>query len=394
MRNSKVLKGAMALLMSAALVGNCSLFEEEEDDDSLLLLAALALQCRGVSGDITENTTWSESQTICGPTYVKDGATLTVEAGTTVKSVKGAVLFIEAGAKIEAVGTASSPIVFTSSRGEGGRSAGDWSGIVIVGNAPVAETGTTEGPIGINYGGGSDSTESSGTLKYVRIEFAGAQDQDGNELNALSLYAVGSGTTIEYVQAHMGVDDGFEWFGGTVNASYLLTTGIADDSYDMDSGAVVTAQYLTDYKYPSDVITYKDGARGFELDHSGTSPKTNLTIRNFVGFGNTGADDGINTDDDATADLTVTLQDGILVNYPGSDEIDDNNSHVSCTSNVLTEDGSDCSTGTTTVAGTVSTQWSSSDPTTEPVFTSAARTVMNGSDTTPYWSGWSNWRNN
>ncbi len=186
---------------------------------------------------------------ITGPVLIADGATLTVPAGMTIKAEPvgvNAYIAIQQGAKIEANGTAANPIVFTSNASS--PSSGNWGGIVLCGRAPInstadgsTDTATTEVG-GLSYGG-NVSDDDSGSLQYVRIEYAGGAIDGNAELNGLSVYGVGTGTTIDYVEVYEGSDDGFEFFGGTVEASHLVVVNSEDDSIDWTEGFVGT---LTD----------------------------------------------------------------------------------------------------------------------------------------------------
>ena len=157
---------------------------------------------------------------------------INIAAGTVIKGdkvTKGSLIILPGG-KINAIGTASSPIVFTSALAPGLRSAGDWGGLVIVGKAPVNQTTAVVEGLSREVAYGTsvlasdkrDAADNSGTLKYVRIEFAGISLQPDKEINGLTMCAVGSGTTIDHVQVSYCGDDSFEWFGGTVNAKYLI----------------------------------------------------------------------------------------------------------------------------------------------------------------------------
>ncbi|HEY7479224.1 MAG TPA: fibronectin type III domain-containing protein [Gemmatimonadales bacterium] len=176
---------------------------------------------------------------------VASGATLTIQPGTTIvgdPATAGSSLWILRGAQIDAQGTAAEPIVFTSGNPEGSRAPGDWGGVLIIGNGIINRSGdrVTEGPAEAaeTYSGGNDNTDNSGTLRYVRIEFAGfdVSNGGGTELNSLSLYAVGSGTTLEFVQTLAGLDDGFEWFGGAVDGRFLVSYEAGDDHFDWTEG--------------------------------------------------------------------------------------------------------------------------------------------------------------
>lgn len=254
---------------------------------------------------------------LSGYVKVQSGAVLTIEAGTKIigdTTVLGSSLWILRGAQIQAVGTAVAPIVFTSGRASGNRKPGDWGGIIIIGNATINRTGgtiNTEGGAAgqaENYAGGVDDNSNSGTLKYVRIEFAGydVSAGAGQELNTLSSYAVGRGTTYEYIQTMAGLDDSFEWWGGTVDGRYLVSYESGDDHFDWTEGYRGRNQFLIALQ--TQRLTPQAGAgvfssdpRGFEGDGcdpavsgctmtaTGTStPYSNPVFANFtmVGTGN------------------------------------------------------------------------------------------------------------
>jgi hypothetical protein len=210
-----------------------------------------------VTQDITASTTWTKNNTylLKGFIHVLNGATLTIEAGTKVFgdfNTLGSALFILRGAKINAVGTAAEPIVFTSSQPVGQRKSGDWGGLVIVGNATLNRTGVdielegtgtdTRQPAvsganySVKYNGGTTDTDDSGELRYVRVEFAGFAPSQNAELNSFTFAGVGSGTRLSHLQALAGLDDSFEWFGGTVSASNLVSYDAGDDHFDMSEG--------------------------------------------------------------------------------------------------------------------------------------------------------------
>jgi hypothetical protein len=215
-----------------------------------------------VTGDITSNTTWYADTTylLKGFIHVANGATLTIQPGTIIKgdfNTLGSSLFVLRGAKIVAVGRADAPIVFTSSRPPGQRQPGDWGGLIIVGNATINRSGVevelegtgtaSGGGSGTNYrvvySGGTTDSDDSGELRYVRVEFAGFAPSLNNELNSFTFAAVGSGTRLSYLQALAGLDDSFEWFGGTVDAKYLVSYESGDDHFDMAEGYRGRVQY-------------------------------------------------------------------------------------------------------------------------------------------------------
>ncbi|GAB5401096.1 MAG: hypothetical protein Aureis2KO_26810 [Aureisphaera sp.] len=169
-----------------------------------------------------------------------DGTTLTIPAGVVIKANPGAGVYIAIaqGATINAEGTSSSPIVMTSSIAT--PSAGDWGGLIILGKAPINSVAggdaTSTSEIGGLPYGGSSASDNSGTIRYVRVEYSGGAADASSENNGFSFYGVGNGTTVEYIQAFEGKDDGIEFFGGTVNASFISVVGSQDDSVDWTEG--------------------------------------------------------------------------------------------------------------------------------------------------------------
>ncbi|HEX8672259.1 MAG TPA: fibronectin type III domain-containing protein [Longimicrobium sp.] len=211
--------------------------------------------------------------------HVANGATLTVDAGTRIEGNANSALFVLRGAKILAVGTEARPIVFTSHRAAGQRQPGDWGGLILVGNGiinrgdPVILEGSNTGGsnVAVNYAGGTSNADDSGELRYVRIEFAGFGPVPDAELNSLTLAAVGSGTRINYVQTMAGLDDSFEWFGGAVDAKYLVSYESGDDHFDASEGFVGRNQFLIALQ--STILTPRAGSgnsstdpQGFEVD--------------------------------------------------------------------------------------------------------------------------------
>ena len=189
-----------------------------------------------LSGEISKDLLIKKGNYILkGIVKVASGATITIEAGAnftaTTSDVSG--LVILKGAKINAVGTADSPIVFTSDN----KTPGDWGGVTLYGDAPIkalngATTALSED--GNNqYYGGADANSNSGTMKFVRVEYGGRKIGDGtSETNSMTFYAVGAGTTLENLVAYKGTDDGYEFFGGTVSAKNLISYGNYDDAFD------------------------------------------------------------------------------------------------------------------------------------------------------------------
>ncbi len=249
-----------------------------------------------VRGPIEEDTVWSEDMIIDGIVTVKDGAVLTVEPGVVVRGKNGSALVIAQGSRLEAVGTAEDPIVFTSSQAEGSRARGDWGGIVLLGEAST----NLMGGIGIaegledqpNYGGGGspDDAGSCGSLSYVRVEYAGYELTTDNELNGVTFYACGSGTAVDHLQVHMGEDDGIEMFGGAWSGSHILITGAGDDSVDIDQGWSGQLQYVVIQQDPG------TGNFAFEISNQEANrdaePRTAPRLANVTAIGGSGSKSG------------------------------------------------------------------------------------------------------
>ncbi|APA63940.1 hypothetical protein [Maribacter sp. 1_2014MBL_MicDiv] len=257
-----------------------------------------------VTDDITTDVTWTADKIVNldGRVFVTEGATLTIEAGTIIKANAGSganasVLVVTRGSKIEAVGTATQPIVFTSAADniEIGETAGTnldqndrglWGGLIVLGNAPASFDGDaesaqiegiptdTDGDKGLY--GGSDAADDSGTLQYISIRHGGALIGEGNEINGLTLGAVGTGTTVDNIEVVGNVDDGVEFFGGTVNATNLFVWAQGDDGLDIDQAysgtidnAVVVQGGISDHALEID---------GPEGSLQGTYTLTNATL--------------------------------------------------------------------------------------------------------------------
>jgi hypothetical protein len=251
-----------------------------------------------VTGDITADTKWyaAAKYLLSGFVYVKNNATLTIEPGTLIKGISGtkAALMIERGSKIMAAGTSDKPIVFTSDKPKGQRSYGDWGGLVLCGKAPTNKhdsgtgVGIAEGGIGSLYGG-TDAADNSGVLQYVRIEFPGIglTATPNSEINGLTLYAVGSGTTIDHIQVSYSGDDSYEWFGGTVNLKYLVALRGWDDDWDADNGFSGKVQFFVSLRDPA--IADQSTSNGFESDNdadgSTLAPFTSALFVNGSVFG-------------------------------------------------------------------------------------------------------------
>ena len=246
-----------------------------------------------LSGEITGNRTLSADTCylIEGFVYVVDGAKLTIPAGTILKGDKQSkgTLVVERGGQIMAQGTAQRPIVFTSNQPKGQRNYGDWGGIVICGKAPV---NTASGEAKIEGGprsmyGGSNPTDNSGVLSYIRVEFAGIEYGTDNEINGVTFGGVGSATKVDHIQVSFCGDDSFEWFGGTVNAKYLVAFCGWDDEFDTDNGFSGKLQFLVGFRDKN--VADKSLSNGFESDNdasgSSNNPYTSPVFSNVSLFG-------------------------------------------------------------------------------------------------------------
>jgi len=249
-----------------------------------------------VTADVTTNTQWVSTNIyqLTRVVSVANGATLTIQAGT--KVIGGAItpgaappvtaLMVLRGSRLVAVGTAGAPIVFTSAAAAGSRAPGDWGGLILVGNARSNRTGrvVVEGPPPADtasWNGGNLDNDNSGEIAYTRVEFAGAAAILNSELNAYSLYAVGSNTRFEYNQAVRGLDDQFEFFGGKVDGRYLVSYESGDDHYDTAEGYRGRLQFIIALQ-TGPRVTPRAGnpgalsaeQNGFEIDGCGTASGT------------------------------------------------------------------------------------------------------------------------
>ncbi|WP_375755311.1 hypothetical protein [Corallococcus exercitus] len=245
----KSLFASVLTLSSLALLSGCGDDEPNKTPDGGDPQATE----QDVSGSITGDTTWKAGTTYTLKNYVfVESGTLTIEPGVTIKGNEGSALVITREAKLHAVGTAEKPIVFTSSQAEGSRAAGNWGGVVLLGKARINVAGgentiegffATSGDTRTKYGG-TDDAHDCGKLKYARIEFAGYELAEDNELNGLTTGACGSATDIDYVQVHKGADDGVEMFGGTAGLKHILISQPDDDGLDYDLGWRGKVQFL------------------------------------------------------------------------------------------------------------------------------------------------------
>ncbi len=255
-----------------------------------------------VSANITTNTTWSGVVLLENKVYVRNNATLTIAPGTIIRCDKAtqATLIITRGAKINAAGTASNPIVFTSNQSVGNRAEGDWGGLVILGLARNNQPGGVASIEGLvastdtQFGGAFDN-DNSGVLQYVRVEFPGIPLEVNKELNGITFGSVGSGTTVDHLQVSFSGDDSYEWFGGTVNCKNLIVYRGLDDDFDTDYGYRGKIQFGLAIR-DKDLSDAAGDSNSFESDNDGTGttaqPKTapifsNITIVGPKGDGTT-----------------------------------------------------------------------------------------------------------
>ena len=223
-----------------------------------------------IDADITEDTLWtSDNRYFLSQLIFVTGAQLQIEAGTQVFGADGSALVVAADGQINANGSADAPIVFTSDRAEGSRSPGQWGGVVLLGRAEInSGTNNIEGMEASDASeyGGTDNSHNCGTLRYVRIEWAGSVFGTDNELNGLTVGGCGDQTTLEYIQVHGGLDDGIEFFGGVSDLNHAIVTRPGDDALDWDEGYAGRVQFLVVQQESA------NGDRGYEGDNDGDSP--------------------------------------------------------------------------------------------------------------------------
>ncbi|MBK7442683.1 MAG: T9SS type A sorting domain-containing protein [Bacteroidetes bacterium] len=320
----------------------------------LSTIAHAQLPTATLSGEISGGTRNLVKDTVYilnGFVYVEDGAILNIQAGTIIrgdKDTKGS-LIITRGSKINATGTPDQPIVFTSNQAEGARNYGDWGGVIILGKAPINVPGGTaviEGGVDTPEGdavyGGVDAADNSGVMTYVRIEYPGIAFVPGNEINGLTCGGVGSGTVLDHIMVSRSGDDAFEFFGGTVNAKYLIAHNTLDDDLDTDFGFSGKIQFAVVKRDPN--FADASGSNGFESDNDATgstnSPQTNATFSNITVVGpiqNTG--DLINVNYKRGAQIrrnsSADIFNSVIIGYPSGIMIDGALCEASALANTL-----------------------------------------------------------
>jgi hypothetical protein len=300
MKKNKFILGALAIAAAttAGLVACNKNIHEKGPDHALTAGITAVCDCTAHSGDSTINTDITSSlhlgatktYKLSGLIFVTGNSTVTIDAGARIEGIKsgsttvaGGGLVVTRGSKLVAVGTASCPIIFTSNQLS--PVSGDWSGIIFLGKAQTNNPGanvegisTTAYPGRDVAYGSADSIEvgtgtnlnndNSGALKYVRIEYAGYALSTNNEINGLTLAGVGRGTTIDFVEVYKSNDDSFEFFGGTVNASHIISVDALDDMFDTDNGYIGNISFALGLADTS----RKDQSQsnGFENDNNAT----------------------------------------------------------------------------------------------------------------------------
>lgn len=286
----KLLAAAFIMSTTAVVFQSCS-----NNDDEEIIATGIASDPNNFKGEVKSGETVTLDPTkvykLTGAVAVKAGGTLVIPAGTRIEASGGTSAFItiEQDGKIFANGTASSPIVMTSPN----PTPGSWGGLVICGKAPINKGTTATAEVGNATYGGTNVSDNSGILKFVRIEYAGAIFTGDKEFNGLSLFGVGNGTTIDNISLINGSDDGIEFFGGTVNVSNIVSVANEDDAFDWTEGWNGTATNIYTKRRANGV-----GNRGIEADNNSldnnANPRSNPTIKNatFIG-GTTGEADAL-----------------------------------------------------------------------------------------------------
>ena len=251
-----------------------------------------------LKGTITSDVTLAAGNTykLSGEYIVEEGATLHIEEGVKIIAVYDDIadyILVKQGGKINAVGTPDKPIVMTSEKEEPGA----WGGIHICGRAHTnAEGGKGSSEIGGAVYGGNDDADNSGTLQYIRLEYTGFAFDEEHEANGISFYGVGNGTIVDHCQAYKGSDDGFEFFGGSVNVSNLVAVSCSDDSFDWTEGWNGKGTNLVAYQEAESTLGY-DCDCLMECDNNGSNnaatPVAHPVLKNLILVGNGGSKQGI-----------------------------------------------------------------------------------------------------
>jgi hypothetical protein len=330
-----------------------------KDDDTPIIIEEITIINQGdgntgggttevvaVTGAISQNTTWTSDKIyqLNQKVVVEAGVTLTINPGTIIKGTAGtgslaSALIIARGGKINAVGNEQSPIIFTSTSDniDAGETAGTnltendrglWGGLIILGNAPCSFSGDLtevqiEGiPADDTFGlyGGTDPADDSGVLRYVSIRHGGALIGEGNEINGLTLGGVGNGTIIDNIEVVANVDDGIEFFGGTVNASNLLVWAQGDDGLDIDQAYSGTIDNAV-------VVLGSTSDHALEIDGREGTATGSFTLQNVTLIGNQDTSNGEYADFRSRA--TGTVSNVYAFGFKDSSDVELDNNAVS-----------------------------------------------------------------
>lgn len=340
-------KHVLLIALAAGLFAACKKENAPSQEDRGLTAGTVVTPCTGSATAFLPSVI-SGNRTLFNDTiyvldqkcWVKNG-TLTIEPGTVIKGNKkttaaaATALIITRDATINAVGTSSCPIIFTSNVAV--PAPGDWGGLVIMGDAPISTPSgeaQIEGidPLGVPAGvdylyGGSAASDNSGSLRYVRVEYAGAVIEEGNELNGITLGGVGCGTTVDHLAILYGADDGLEIFGGNVNIKYVLSAANNDDQFDFDygyKGAIQFAVAIID----RGVVYAPNNSNGIECDGGLVSNfRTRPLLSNFTIMGPENCT--VSTANQLLnaarfrVDTRFVVRNSIFANYPTGIRLDD-----------------------------------------------------------------------
>lgn len=284
-------KNHLKLIISALVISSSlAIYSCSKDDDELgkIIPVGIAQDPGNFKGDVTNGQVVTLDATkvyvFNGTIRIKDGGKLVIPAGTRIVATAAAASYIivEQGGQLYANGTAASPVLFTSSQ----TSDGSWGGIVICGKAPINTGTTSSSEIGNAVYGGTSDTDNSGSLTYVRIEYAGADFTTGKKFNGLSLFGVGRETKVENIALVNGAEDGIQLYGGTVNVSNIVSIGNEDDAFVWTDGWVGTGTNI--YTKRKTNGTGNTGIKGLNNATSpNASPRSNPTLQNVTFIGGT-----------------------------------------------------------------------------------------------------------
>lgn len=296
MKKSVVKLFTLASMTFAMVAVSCS---DDDNKNGSNPSSSFVLNRDALQGDINDGEVVLESGTykLTAPLFVRAGAKLTIKPGVVIEAqeVQGndaniRYIAVAQGGKIDVQGTASSPVVMTCAV----KTPGKWGGLVICGKAPINKGTTATAEVGLNLTyGGTDAADNSGSIKYLRVEYPGYLYSGEKEFNGVSFFGVGNGTTVENVEVYESSDDGFEWFGGTVNTKNLVVINtnsvVGDDMFDWTEGWSGTNENWYGKKTNA-------GNRGIEADNNSNdhsaAPISNPNIKNLtlIGAGATGSE--------------------------------------------------------------------------------------------------------